>query len=134
MKTALVGLAFLLAAQPAISQDTVTLPRDDFTRLIVGAGDGCMTTAYTELFAIAGRDAGLKPQDVMGIALAEFPDVADIDADETTLRQIATLLLVALPSHLNRLFQQDSSKLSPIADLIECRDFVREIAAENLTP
>lgn len=132
MKTALIGLAFLSFAQPALAQDTVTMPREDFTRLVVRAGEGCMTRAYSELFAIAGQNAGLQFQDVMGVAFAEFPDVTDIDGDETTLRRTATLLLVALPSNINRLFQLDSTVSSPIADLIECRDGVRAITAENL--
>lgn len=132
MKAALLWSALLAMTQPAFSQETVTIPQDVFSNLISRAGEGCMTKAYTELLAVSGQDVGLKAQSVLGMAMREYPGVAAIDEDNGTIERSMLMLMVLLPSHINRLFDQDSSDLTPVADLMACRDEVRAIAADNM--
>lgn len=133
MKAAILWAALLAMTQPAFSQETVTIPQDVFLDLIYRAGDGCMTKAYTELLAVSGQEVGLKAQTVLGMAMREYPGVAAIDEENDTMERSTMMLMVLLPSHINRLFDQDSSDLTPVADLMACRDEVRAIAGDNLS-
>lgn len=133
MKTALLWAALLAMTQPAFSQETVTIPQDVFSDLILRASKGCMTKAYTELLAVSGQEVGLKAQSVLGMAMREYPGVAAIDEDNDSLEKTTLLLMVLLPNQISRLFDQDSSDLTPVADLMDCRDEVRAIAGDNLS-